>query len=109
MSLRIYPVALQLVRAVSPLLSRLRGHSASLGDQLERSLASVPLNIAEGEFSRGKNRHARYHAAAASAREAWSCLETAVAFGWLDTVPPEIEALFNHVIGTLMRIVVPRR
>jgi four helix bundle protein len=109
MSLRIYPVSLQLVRAVGPLLSRLRGYSPSLGDQLERSLTSVPLNIAEGEFSRGKIRHARYHSAAGSAREAWACLETAVALGWLDPIQPEVESLFNHVIGTLLRIVAPKR
>ena len=109
MSLRIYPVSLQLVRAVAPLLSRLRGHSASLGDQLERALTSVPLNIAEGEYSRGKNRHLRYHSAAASAREAWACLEAAVALGWLEALPPEVEVLFNQVIGTLVRIVLPKR
>jgi [ribosomal protein S5]-alanine N-acetyltransferase len=39
---------LQLVRRLSPYLPLLRARSASLGDQLERALISVPLNIAEG-------------------------------------------------------------
>ena len=54
MTLEIYPVALQLVRRLSPYLPALRARSASLGDQLERALISVPLNIAEGAYSRGK-------------------------------------------------------
>jgi four helix bundle protein len=67
MTLRIYPIVLQLVRRLSPYLPLLRTRSASLGDQLERALISVPLNIAEGAYSRGKNRLARYQSAAASA------------------------------------------
>jgi len=107
--LRIYPVVLELVRRVSPQLSVLRARSASLGDQFERALISVPLNVAEGAYSRGKNQNARYHAAAASAREALACLETAEAFGWVGPLEPQVAALFHQVIGTLMRLSLPRR
>ena len=82
MNLIIYPVILELVRRVSPGLSRLRARSPGLGDQLERALVSIPLNTAEGAYSRGKNRQARYQTAAASAREALACWETAQALGW---------------------------
>ena len=54
--LRIYPVVLELVRRLSPYLSVLRVRSSALGDQLERALISIPLNLAEGAYSRGKNR-----------------------------------------------------
>jgi hypothetical protein len=38
MTLEIYPVALELVRRLSPHLAAMRTRSASLGDQLERAL-----------------------------------------------------------------------
>src|SRR5687768_7713898 len=92
MTLRIYPIVLVLVRRLSPYLPALRARSASLGDQLERALTSIPLNLAEGSYSRGKNRYARYQSAAASAREALACLETAEALGWVGPLEPELGA-----------------
>jgi four helix bundle protein len=109
MTLRIYPVVLELVRKLAPYLPVLRARSASLADQFERSLISIPLNLAEGTYSRGRNRQARYQTAAASAREALACLETAEAMGWLSPLEPDLGALFNRVIGTLVRLVEPRR
>ena len=108
MTLRLYSVVLELVRALAPQLAALKVRSSALGDQLERALVSVPLNVAEGAYSRGRNRQARYQSAAASAREALACLETAQALGWLAPVSSETLALFNQVIGTLVRLVEPK-
>ena len=108
MTLKLYPIVLELVRALAPYLPVLRARSAALGDQLERSLISIPLNVAEGAYSRGRNRQARYQCAAASAREALACLETAAALGWLEEPPPSVAALFHQVIGTLVRLVEPK-
>jgi four helix bundle protein len=108
MTLRLYPVVLDLVRAVAPYLPALRARSAPLGDQLERSLISIPLNVAEGAYSRGRNRQARYQSAAASAREALACLETAEALGWIAAPSPDLRALFHRVIGTLVRLIEPK-
>jgi hypothetical protein len=47
MTLKIYPIVLQLVRRLSPYLPALRARSASLGDQLERALISIPLNVSK--------------------------------------------------------------
>ena len=102
--LRIYPVTLELVRKVAPLLIRLRLRSPALADQMERALISVPLNVAEGAHSRGRNRQARYQSAAASAREVLACYETAQAFGWVGEMDAALTAVFNHVIGTLVRL-----
>jgi four helix bundle protein len=109
MSLKIYSVTLELVRRVAPVIRVVRARSSVLGDQLERALISVPLNVAEGAYSRGRNRQARFQSAAASAREALACLETAEAMGFLRPVEPEVGALFDRVIGTLVRLVEPRR
>lgn len=104
MKLRIYPVTLELVRQLAPLVTTLRSRSPALADQMERALISIPLNIAEGAYSRGKNRQARYQSAAASAREALACYETAQAFGWLGEIDRELAAAFNRIIGTLVRL-----
>jgi four helix bundle protein len=109
MTLKIYGVSLELVRQLAPLLPVFRARSSALADQFERALLSVPLNIAEGAYSRGKNRHARYQSAAASAREALACCEAAHALGWLSPLDPQASALFQQVIGTLVRLVHPRR
>src|SRR5262245_23405722 len=108
MTLKIYPVTLELVRRLAPFLPRLRARSSSLGDQMERALISVPLNVAEGAYGRGKNRQARFQSAAASAREALACLETADAMGFIGPLDPELGALFDRVIGTLVRLIEPR-
>ena len=109
MTLKLYPVVLELVRILAPYLPALRARSVALGDQLERSLISIPLNVAEGAYSRGKNRQARYQSAAASAREALACFETAAALGWLEPLPEDLAAMFHRVIGTLVRLIEPKR
>jgi four helix bundle protein len=89
-------------------LPALRARSAALADQFERALTSIPLNVAEGAYSRGKNRQARFQSAAASAREALACWETAQALGWVGPLEPDVLALFRQVIGTLVRLIEPR-
>jgi four helix bundle protein len=108
MSLKIYPVILDLVRRLQPLLRVLRHWSSPLAQQMERAIISIPLNTAEGAYSRGKNRQVRFQSAAASARETLACLETAEALGFIGPIDPELGALFHRVIGTLVRLVEPR-
>ena len=102
--LKIYPVALELIRRLSPGIRRVKARSSALGDQFERALSSMVLNTAEGAYSRGRCRQARYHTACGSAREALACWETAEAFGWVPPLEPELQALFNRIIGTLVRL-----
>jgi hypothetical protein len=47
MSLKIYPVVLELVRRLAPVIRVLRARSSALAEQMERALISVPLNLAE--------------------------------------------------------------
>jgi four helix bundle protein len=109
MSLKIYPVVLELVRRLSPVIRLLRSRSSVLAEQMERALISVPLNVAEGAYSRGKNRQARFQSAAASARETLACLETAEAMGFIGPLEPELGAMLHRIIGTLVRLIEPRR
>ena len=103
--LRIYPVLLELVGAVRPLVRELDRRDADLARQCRRALTSAPLNVAEGSYSRGKNRAARYHTALGSLREVLACFEVAGALGYLPEVDAELRSRFDHVLGTLVRLV----
>ncbi len=102
--LRIYPVLLDLVRFVRPLIKELERHDPDLARQCKRAISSAPLNVAEGSYSRGKNRAARYHTALGSLREVLACFEVGAALGYLPGVEPELRRRFDHVLGTLVRL-----
>ena len=101
--LRIYPVLLGLVRTMSGRVRELERHDADLARQCRRALTSAPLNVAEGSYSRGKNRQARYHTALGSLREVLACFEVAEAMGYTAALEPELRARFDHVLGTLVK------
>jgi four helix bundle protein len=102
--LRIYAVLLQLVRDVRPLLEALERRDPDLARQCRKAVCSAPLNVAEGSYSRGRNRVARYHNALGSLREVLSCFETGAALGYIPEVDPELRRRFDHVLGTLVRL-----
>jgi four helix bundle protein len=104
--LRIYSVLLDLVADLVPLLRRLERRDGDLARQCRRALTSVPLNVAEGSYSRGKNRPARYHTALGSLREVLACFEVAAALGYLPPVEAQLRRRFDHVLGTLVRLAV---
>ena len=103
--LRIYPVLLELVRSLRPLVRELARHDPDLARQFRKALASAPLNVAEGSYNRGRNRAARYHTALGSLREVLACLEVGAALGYLPDVDVALRARFDHVLGTLVRLV----
>jgi four helix bundle protein len=102
--LRIYPILLELVRSVRPLVRELERRDPDLARQCKRALSSAPLNVAEGSYSRGQNRAARYHTALGSLREVLACFEVAAALGYLPDVEPLLRRRFDHVLGTLVRL-----
>jgi four helix bundle protein len=102
--LRIYSVVLDLVHSLRPLIQDLERHDSDLARQCRRALASVPLNLAEGSYSRGRNRAARYHTALGSMREVLACFEVAAALGYSADVEPALRSRFDHVLGTLVRL-----
>jgi len=102
--LRIYSVLLELVRLVRPLVKALERCDPDLARQCKRALSSAPLNLAEGSYSRGRHRAARYHTALGSLREVLACFEVAAAMGYLPEVDVELRQRFDHVLGTLVRL-----
>ncbi len=103
--LRIYSVVLETVQELRPTLALIERKDRDLGRQLRRCTASVGLNLAEGMYSRGRSRAAKYHVALGSAREMLACLEMAAAFGYTQPLLPAERAPFDRIIGTLVRLV----
>ncbi|MBC7795043.1 MAG: four helix bundle protein [Clostridia bacterium] len=66
---------------------------------------SVALNIAEGMYSRGNNRGARYHSALGSARETLACLEAAESCGYVNATDVALVEQLKRVVGTLVKLV----
>lgn len=103
--LHIYPIVLEVIHQLRPVLSVIERKDRDLGRQLRRASASAALNLAEGMYSRGKNRAARYHTALGSARETLACLEVAQSFGYVGPLDATLQARLRQVIGTLVRLV----
>jgi four helix bundle protein len=104
MKLRIYEEVLELVRSLRPVPRRIASQDPDLGRQLRRALASVPLNTAEGYYSRGRNRQARYHNALGSAGESLACLQVAEALEYIEPVDAELWDRFDKVLATLTKL-----
>jgi four helix bundle protein len=103
--LRIYNVILDLVEGLQPLVKSVERRDSDLGRQLRRASCSVALNVAEGMYSRGQNRTARYHSALGSARETLACVELAERCRFIAEPGPDLRNQLNQVIGTLVRLV----
>ena len=77
-----YTVSLDLVRALRPVIARLRQHSRDAADQVERAASSVVLNLAEGRRRTGRDPRRFYDIAHGSASEIRGALDLADAWGW---------------------------
>ena len=105
MALRIYSVAIDMLRELRPLMERIRSRDPNLADQLSRAATSIPLNLHEGAYSQGRNTRARFHTALGSAAEVRACLDVAEALGYLDGVDPGLRDTLDRVVATLYRLV----
>jgi four helix bundle protein len=103
--LKIYGELLVMIREVVPIIGAISKHDASLADQMRRAAQSAVLNVAEGSYSRGRNAGARFQSALASMREALSCIEVAVAFGYVQPPPHEVLDRIDKIQATLYRLV----
>jgi four helix bundle protein len=103
--LNIYPVVLEFIGSLRPLLAQIERRDRDLGRQLRRASSSVALNLAEGMYSQGQLRTTRYHSALGSMRESTSCLEVARAFGYIRELDAAICTQMNRITSTLVRLV----
>ena len=105
--LDIYAVSLQVCRDCVPVIRKIAGVDRNLADQLRRAVASVPLNVAEGDGQVGGNRRQRLLTALGSARETNAVLDVALAMNYLDEVPNGVRDRLDHVIGVLVKVARP--
>ena len=68
--------------------------------QMRRAAASVALNIAEANGSRGGNRRVRFSTALGSMRETLAGLQVAGAFGYVE-VAEELPRKIDRICGAL--------
>jgi four helix bundle protein len=102
--LRIYQVVLEVLKQLQPALHRIELRDRDLARQLRRCSSSVALNLAEGMYSRGKNRAARYHNALGSARETLACLEVAIVCSYVQP-DPSLHDRLDRIVATLVKLV----
>ncbi len=103
--LRIYPVCIELVRELAPLIEQIERFDRDQARQLRRSAKSIVLNVAEGCGCRGGTRRQRYLDALGSARESLANVEVAVALGYVGPIEVGLRNRFDHVIGVLVKLV----
>ena len=104
MALQIYPIALDMIRQLRPIIEWVGTKDSHLADQLRRAATSVPLNLNEGAYSQGGHVRARFHNALGSAAEVRACLDVAEAMGYLDHVPPELRNTLDRIVATVHRL-----
>ena len=79
-------LTIDLIRALRPLVERMRVTSPDLAGQVVRAATSVGLNLAEGTRRSGADKRRAYRIAAAEAQEVKAALEIAAAWSALDDV-----------------------
>jgi four helix bundle protein len=95
-----YDVALDLVRALRPVVTQLRKYSSEAADQVERAASSIVLNLAEGGRRHGRDPRRFWDIAHGSAGEIRGALDLADAWGWqIDSA--QARMLLDRELGLL--------
>src|SRR3954453_16805022 len=96
----VYDVALELVRALRPVVAQLRRYSPEAADQVERAASSIVLNLAEGGRRHGRDPRRFWDIAHGCAGEIRGAPELADAGGWqVDSTQPRV--LLDRELGLL--------
>ena len=93
--MKIYPVMIEMVKAVHALSRKVQQHEPDLARQMRRPSSSVPLNAVEGWYAYGGNRVARFSTALQEAQETKMSLDVSVACGYLRLA--EVERVLVHL------------
>ena len=105
MQLHIYQTSLHMIRDVSPIIQQIAKHDVDLARQLRRSSTSIPLNINEGCYARGRNGVARLQTAAAEASESTAAIEVAQAAGYIGREAAEgVLDHLDHIRAVLWKL-----
>lgn len=95
-----YTVALDLIRALRPVVAQLKQYSSEAADQVERAASSIVHNLAEGDRRRGRDPKRFFDMAHGSAAEIRGALDVADAWGW-QVDSEKARALLDRELGLL--------
>jgi four helix bundle protein len=95
-----YTIALDLIRALRPVVVQLRAFSPEAADQIERAASSIVYNLAEGSRRSGRDPKRFYAMAHGSAGEIRGALDVADAWGWL-VDSAQARAILDRELGLL--------
>jgi four helix bundle protein len=107
--LRIYEVAIALVREARGTVEAIERRDVALGKQTREALSSIALNLAEGAGNVGGHKRQRYQTALGSAREVRGCFDVACAHGYVERIDARLLDKLAHVTATLVRLVHGKR
>ena len=101
--------ALELSYTIIPHLRRIlpaiRKHDAKLNTQLRDAASSIPMNLAEGNRRRGKDRLFLWSVAAGSADEVLNGLRSAAAWGYVpEESVAEVLELLDRLLAMIWRL-----
>ena len=105
--LRIYPVALDWLSSLRPLITAIESCDRNLADHLRRSSTSVCLNLAEGMAATGRSKTQCYRVALREMREAVAAVEIASRLSYVDRLDDVSADRQSRIVGTLVRLAVP--
>ena len=106
--LRIYPVILDWLDVLDPVVRSVAARDPHLGDQLRRSSNAVALNVAEGMVTTGKAKTNAYRIACREMRESLTALEIAVRRDYVVAFRSQDEDRQQRIIATLIRLSAPK-
>jgi four helix bundle protein len=103
--MKIYALALEMVASVYRLADEVGRRDRDLARQMRRASSSVVLNLAEGMYSQGGRKVARYFDSMGSARETVACLHVCVVTGQLAQAKADTDLeRLDRIIGGLYRL-----
>ena len=105
--LRIYPVILDWIASLAPVIRSIRSHDSNLADQLRRCSTSVGLNTAEGMGAVAGNKRNSYRIALREMREAVAALDIAGCLGYIGSLDAKDADRQDHIVRTLIRLARP--
>jgi four helix bundle protein len=103
-----YEVAVQIIRALRPIVAAIRRFDPDLARQIVRSANSVVLNVAEGNRRVGKDRLHLFRIAEGETSEIRGGIDAAEAWGWIGDASA-VRALLDRELGLLWGLTHSRR
>ncbi len=105
--LRIYPVILDWLETLRPIIAAIRKADPNLANQLQRSSVSVALNTAEGMSNNGRRKLASYRIALGEMRESMAAIEIATRLAYTKSIDDNAYDRQQRIYATLTNLAMP--